>query len=60
MYLCKMEITRKTLINTSIVVETKRLTATLPNDMELGKAIRNLINKTNEQLEKLHDEEVKN
>ena len=60
MYLCIMEMTRETLINNAHAVEVQRLVRELPNDMELGKAVRTLTIKVTEQITRLQTEDVKN
>lgn len=53
-----MEMTRENLINNGHAIEVQRLVREIPNDMELGKAIRNLTNKVNEQIERIQSEPI--
>lgn len=53
MYLCNM--TRKDIIQNGHSIEVQRLVKELPNDMDLGKAIRALTNKVDEQLNHLNE-----
>ena len=59
MYLCNMK-TRESLINNGHAVEVQRLVRELPNDMELGRAIRTLTTKVTDQITRLQTEDVKN
>ena len=54
MYLCIM--TRESLINNCHAIEVQRLVRELPNDMDLGKAVRNLTTKVTEQINRLQSE----
>jgi hypothetical protein len=58
MYLCNM--TRESLINNGHAIEVQRLVHELPNDMDLGKAVRALTTKVSDQITRLQSENVKN
>lgn len=55
-----MRITRESLINNGHAIEVQRLVRELPNDMELGRAIRTLTTKVTDQITRLQTEDVKN
>jgi hypothetical protein len=55
-----MKTTRESLINNGHAVEVQRLVRKLPNDMELGKAVRALTTKVTEQITRLQTEDIKN
>lgn len=59
MYLCIMK-TRESLINNGHAVEVQRLVRELPNDMELGKAVRALTTKVTNQINRLQSEGIQN
>jgi len=59
MYLCNMK-TRESLINNGHAVEVQRLVRELPNDMELGKAVRTLTVKVTNQINRLQSEVIQN
>lgn len=58
MYLCHMEMTRENLINNGHAIEVQRLVRELPNDMDLGRAVRALTTKVNEQINRLQTEPI--
>jgi hypothetical protein len=59
MYLCNMEMTREALINYAHACEVQRLVSELPNDMDLGKAVRALTTKVTDQITRLQTEDAK-
>lgn len=48
--------TRESLINNGHAIEIQRLVKELPNDTDLGKAVRELTNKVTEQINRLQTE----
>jgi len=55
-----MKTTRESLINNGHAIEVQRLVRELPNDMDLGKAVRALTTKVSDQITRLQSENVKN
>ena len=54
----KYNMTRESLINNGHAIEIQRLARELPNDMELGKAVRALTNKVTDQINRLQSEAI--
>lgn len=52
--------TRETLINNAHAVEVQRLVKELPNDMDLGRAVRALTTKVSDQITRLQMEGQRN
>jgi hypothetical protein len=51
--------TRESLINNGHAIEVQRLVRELPNDMELGKAIRKIITDSENELKRVSEEDAK-
>ena len=52
--------TREAIINNGHAIEVQRLVKELPNDMDLGKAVRALTTKVTEQINRLQSELIQN